>query len=164
GKYRDCMRKFLKGDLGQVGEMAQRLQGSPDLYAGRGPGASVNFITCHDGFTLYDLVSYNSKHNEANGEDNPDGGDDSNSWNGGAEGPSKDSIVNALRRRQIKNAVAMLLLSQGVPMLLMGDEMGRTQWGNNNTYCQDNELNWLDWRLLDANTEVFAFVKHCIAF
>jgi isoamylase len=144
--------------------MAQRLQGSPDLYAGRGPAASVNFITCHDGFTLYDLVSYNGKHNEANGEDNRDGGDDNNSWNCGAEGPSEDPVVNALRRRQVKNAVAMLLLSQGVPMLLMGDEMGRTQCGNNNTYCQDNERNWLDWRLRDANAELFAFVKHCVAF
>jgi glycogen operon protein len=164
GKYRDCARKFLKGDVGQVGEMAQRLQGSPDLYAGRGPAASVNFITCHDGFTLYDLVSYNGKHNEANGEDNRDGANDNHSWNSGAEGLSEDPIVNALRRRQIKNAVAMLLLSQGVPMLLMGDEVGRTQCGNNNTYCQDNEQNWLDWRLLDANAELFAFVKHCIAF
>jgi glycogen operon protein len=163
GKYRDCLRKFLKGDMGQVGEVAQRLRGSPDLYAGRGPAASVNFITCHDGFTLYDMVSYNGKHNEANGEGNRDGANDNESWNGGQEGPCDDPAVNALRRRQIKNAVAMLLLSQGVPMLLMGDEMGRTQRGNNNTYCQDNELNWLDWRLLDANAELFAFVKHCIA-
>jgi glycogen operon protein len=164
GKYRDCVRKFLKGDLGQVGEVGQRLQGSPDLYAGRGPAASVNFITCHDGFTLCDLVSYNGKHNEANGEDNRDGANDNDSWNCGWEGPTADPAINALRRRQIKNAVAMLLLSQGVPMLLMGDEMGRSQRGNNNTYCQDNELNWLDWRLLDANADLFAFVKHCIAF
>ena len=164
GKYRDCARKFLKGDLGQVGEMAQRLQGSPDLYAGRGPSASVNFITCHDGFTLHDLVSYNGKQNEANGEDNRDGANDNESWNCGWEGPSTDPAVRALRTRQAKNAVAILLLSQGVPMLLAGDEMGRTQRGNNNVYCQDNELGWLDWGLLDANAELFAFVKHCIAF
>jgi glycogen operon protein len=164
GKYRDCVRKFLKGDPGQVGEMAQRLQGSPDLYFGRGPAASVNFITCHDGFTLQDLVSYNGKHNEANGEDNRDGSNDNHSWNCGAEGPTDDPAVNALRRRQMKNALAMLLVSQGVPMLLMGDEVGRTQGGNNNTYCQDNELNWLDWRLRKVNEELFAFVRHCIAF
>jgi glycogen operon protein len=164
GKYRDCARKFLKGDLGQVGEMAQRLQGSPDLYAGRGPAASVNFITCHDGFTLYDFVAYNHKHNEANGEENRDGANDNYSWNCGWEGPTEDPAVNALRCRQMKNAAAMLLVSLGVPMLLMGDEMGRTQGGNNNTYCQDNEGNWLDWRLLDESAELFAFVKHCIAF
>src|SRR5262249_18427752 len=164
GKYRDCVRKFLKGDMGQVGEMAQRLQGSPDLYAGRGPAASVNFITCHDGFTLHDLVSYNGKHNEVNGEDNRDGANDNESWNCGWEGGSNDPTVRALRTRQAKNSRATLLLSQGVPMLLMGDEMGRTQRGNNNAYCQDNELGWLDWGLLAANAELFAFVKHCIAF
>src|SRR5204862_1051833 len=109
-------------------------------------------------------VSYNGKHNEANGEENRDGADDNHSWNCGWEGPSTDPDVNALRLRQMKNGVAMLLLSQGVPMLLMGDEVGRSQRGNNNTYCQDNELNWLDWRLVDANADLFAFVKHCIAF
>src|SRR5262245_49279322 len=164
GKYRDCVRRFLKGDAGQVGEMAQRLQGSPDLYGCRGPAASVNFVTCHDGFTLQDLVSYNRKHNEANGENNRDGADDNDSWNCGAEGPTDDPAVNRLRRRQVKNALAMLLVSQGVPMLLMGDEVGRSQGGNNNAYCQDNEISWLDWRLLGANAEVFTFVKHCLAF
>ena len=163
GKYRDSIRKFLKGDMGMVGDMAQRLQGSPDLYWGRGPTASINFITCHDGFTLRDLVSYNNKHNEANGENNNDGANDNNSWNCGWEGPTDDSGINALRERQMKNAVAMLLVSQGVPMVLMGDEMARTQQGNNNTYCQDNELNWLDWTLLQTNAELFRFFKTCIA-
>jgi len=134
GKFRDCARKFLKGDLGQVGEMAQRVAGSPDLYARRGPAASVNFITCHDGFTLADLVSYDRKRNEANGEQNRDGADENHSWNCGVEGPTDDPAIAALRRRQMKNALAMLLLSQGVPMLLMGDELGRTQQGNNNAY------------------------------
>jgi glycogen operon protein len=165
GKYRDGIRKFLKGD-GSVGDMAQRLQGSPDLYAwgNRGPTASINFITCHDGFTLADLVSYNSKHNEANGENNMDGANDNESWNCGAEGWTDDPNINALRSRQIKNAVAMLLISQGVPMILMGDEVGRSQRGNNNTYCHDNELNWLDWTLLEKNKDLFQFFKHCIAF
>ncbi|MFM7712607.1 MAG: glycogen debranching enzyme, partial [Microcystis sp.] len=127
GKYRDSLRKFLKGD-GNVGDVAQRLQGSPDLYAtsGRSPATSINFITCHDGFTLMDLVSYNHKHNEANGEGNNDGSNDNDSWNCGWEGPTDDPGINALRRRQIKNAIALLMVSQGVPMLLMGDEMGRT--------------------------------------
>ncbi|MCC5636639.1 glycogen debranching protein GlgX [Nostoc sp. CHAB 5844] len=166
GKYRDCIRKFLKGDAGQVGEMAQRLQGSPDLYAweGRGPATSINFITCHDGFTLMDLVSYNDKHNEANGENNNDGSNDNYSWNCGWEGSTDDPDINALRKRQIKNAVAMLMVSQGVPMILMGDEMGRTQNGNNNTYCHDNELNWLDWRLLEINSDLWRFFQNCIAF
>lgn len=166
GKYRDCIRKFLKGDAGQVGEMAQRIQGSPDLYAweGRGPATSINFVTCHDGFTLMDLVSYNSKHNEANGENNNDGSNDNYSWNCGWEGVSDDLDINALRKRQIKNAVAMLMVSQGVPMILMGDEMGRTQHGNNNTYCHDNELNWLDWRLLEINSDLLRFSQNCIAF
>src|SRR5262249_47471625 len=146
------------------GEMAQRLQGSPDLYGCRGPAASVNFVTCHDGFTLQDLVSYDRKHNEANGEGNRDGADDNDSWNCGAEGPATDRAVNRLRRRQVKNALAMLLVSQGVPMLLMGDEVGRSQGGNNNAYCQDNDISWLDWRLLGANAELFSFVKRCLAF
>src|SRR5262249_16679381 len=144
GRYRDCLRKFLKGDHGQVGEMAGRLVGSPDLYADRGPSASINFVTCHDGFTLADLVSYNQKDNEANGEDNRDGANDNHSWNCGVEGPTDDLEVTALRRRQMKNALAMLLLSQGVPMLLMGDECGHTQQGNNNTYCHDSPLTWFD--------------------
>jgi glycogen operon protein len=166
GKYRDDIRKFLKGDMGQVGAMMQRLQGSPDLYGwnGRGPTASINFITCHDGFTLADLVAYNHKHNEANGENNNDGGNDNHSWNCGWEGPTDDPDIQALRQRQMKNAVAMLMVSQGVPMLLMGDELGRSQQGNNNAYCHDNELNWLDWSLLQTNAPLFRFFKNCIAF
>jgi glycogen operon protein len=164
GKYRDCVRKFLKGEAGQVGEMAQRLQGSPDLYGRRGPAASVNFITCHDGFTLFDLVSYNGKHNGANGEGNRDGADDNHSWNCGVEGPTADTAVNALRRRQVKNAAALLLVSRGVPMLLMGDEVGRSQGGNNNAYCHDSAANWLDWRLREANADLFNFFKQCLAF
>jgi isoamylase len=164
GRYRDGLRRFLKGDMGQVGDMAQRLLGSPDLYPTRGPTASINFVTCHDGFTLADLVSYNHKHNEANGEENRDGADDNQSWNGGAEGPTDDPQVLALRRRQIKNALTMLLLSQGVPMLLMGDEVGHTQQGNNNTYCQDSSLTWLDWSLQEQNAELFRFCQQLIAF
>jgi glycogen operon protein len=147
-----------------VREIAQRLQGSPDLYASRGPTASINFITCHDGFTLYDLVAYNDKHNEANGEGNRDGANDNGSWNCGWEGPSTDPGVNSLRLRQMKNAAAMLLISQGVPMILMGDEVARTQKGNNNTYCQDNDLNWLDWDLLNSQGELFRFYKNLIRF
>lgn len=165
GKYRDSIRKFLKGD-GSVGDVSQRLQGSPDLYAweGRGPATSINFITAHDGFTLMDMVSYNDKHNEANGENNNDGCNDNDSWNCGYEGETDDPGINALRRRQVKNAIALLMVSQGVPMILMGDEIGRTQYGNNNTYCHDNELNWLDWNLVQTNADLFKFVKHCIAF
>jgi glycogen operon protein len=166
GKYRDGIRQFLKGEPDRLGDVAQRLQGSPDLYswAGRAPATSINFITCHDGFTLMDLVSYNWKHNEANGENNNDGTNDNDSWNCGWEGPTDDFSINALRHRQIKNAVAMLMVSQGVPMILMGDEVGRTQKGNNNTYCHDNELNWLDWTLLETHADLFRFFKHCIAF
>ncbi|NJK39748.1 MAG: glycogen debranching protein GlgX [Oscillatoriales cyanobacterium RM2_1_1] len=165
GKYRDCVRQFLKGE-GNVGELAQRLQGSPDLYAhsGRSPATSVNFVTCHDGFTLADLVSYNSKHNEANGEDNRDGEDENESWNCGAEGWTDDPNINTLRQRQMRNAIAILLVSQGIPMLLMGDEVGRSQQGNNNTYCHDSDLNWLNWELLESNRDLFRFVKQAIAF
>jgi glycogen operon protein len=165
GKFRDGIRKFLKGD-GSVGDVAQRLQGSPDLYAwaGRAPATSINFITAHDGFTLMDLVSYNSKHNEANGENNNDGSNDNDSWNCGWEGPTTDAAINALRHRQIKNALAILMISQGVPMLLMGDEVGRTQNGNNNTYCHDNALNWLDWTLLEKNADILKFCQKAIAF
>ncbi|MEB3227737.1 MAG: glycogen debranching protein GlgX [Synechocystis sp.] len=165
GKYRDGLRKFLKGD-GSVGDVAQRLQGSPDLYAGSGraPATSINFITCHDGFTLMDLVSYNEKHNEANGENNNDGGNDNDSWNCGWEGPTDDPHINALRNRQIKNALTLLMVSQGVPMLLMGDEVGRTKYGNNNTYCHDNELNWLDWTLLEKHSDLLRFTQNLIAF
>jgi glycogen operon protein len=164
GRYRDCVRKFLKGDLGQAGEMATRLVGSPDLYYNRGPSASVNFVTCHDGFTLADLVSYNDKHNEANGEGNRDGANDNNSWNCGGEGPTDDPEINGLRRRQIRNALAMLLLSQGVPMLLMGDECGRTQHGNNNAYCHDGPLTWFDWDLVEKNADLFRFCRLMIQF
>jgi len=163
GKYRDTLRKFLKGDLGQVGELALRLQGSPDLYYGRGTAASVNFLTCHDGFTLGDLVSYNDKHNEANGEHNSDGANDNNSWNCGTEGETDDPAIVALRKRQIKNAAALLAVSQGIPMILMGDEVGRTQHGNNNTYCHDNELNWFDWQLVADNAELLRFFQSVIA-
>lgn len=166
GKYRDDLRKFLKGEEGFAGAMAQRIQGSPDLYNPdyRGSCASINFVTCHDGFTLMDLVSYNWKHNDANGEGNNDGSNDNYSWNCGVEGGTEDYGVNFLRRKQIKNAVSMLLLSRGVPMLLSGDEMGNTQFGNNNAYCQDNEISWLDWNLLNTNHDIFNYFKKMIAF
>ncbi len=166
GKYRDCVRRFLKGDRGMVGEMVQRIMGSPDLYAaaGRKPTASINFITCHDGFTLRDLVSYNDKHNLANGENNNDGANDNNSWNCGAEGETTDAEINALRLRQQKNALSILFTSQGVPMLYMGDECGRTQHGNNNAYCQDEDWNWFDWSQLETNAELLRFTKALIAF
>ena len=164
GKYRDTIRQFIKGDMGQVAEMAQRIQGSPDLYAGRGANASINFITCHDGFTLNDLVSYSEKHNWANGEEGRDGESNNHSWNWGVEGPTDDPEIMALRRRLVKNSVAILMVSQGVPLILMGDEMARTKQGNNNTYCHDNELNWLNWDLLSENKELFRFFQGCIAF
>ncbi|MEV7418426.1 glycogen debranching protein GlgX [Streptomyces sp. NPDC089919] len=164
GKYRDTLRRFIKGESGLAGELATRLAGSPDLYQGRTATASVNFVTAHDGFTLADLVSYNDKHNHANGEDNHDGGDDNHSWNCGAEGPTTLAYVRDLRRRQAKNLLALLLTSQGVPMLLAGDEAGRTQHGNNNTYCQDNALSWFDWTLLEDNADLHAFTRALIAF
>ena len=147
GKYRDTIRDYWRGRPEAIGDFASRLTGSSDLYAtsGRRPVASVNFVTCHDGFTLADLVSYDHKHNEANGEDGRDGSDDNRSWNCGAEGPTEDKGILALRARQKRNFLATLLLSQGVPMLLAGDEMGRTQRGNNNAYCQDNDISWVDW-------------------
>src|SRR4029453_17569812 len=147
GKYRDAIRSFWKGDEGRIGEVAYRLLGSPDLYQhdGKRPYASINFVTSHDGFTLTDLVSYNEKHNEANGEKNHDGDNNNLSWNHGVEGPTDDPKINALRERQRRNFVTTLFVSQGVPMLLGGDEFGRTQNGNNNAYCQDNELSWLNW-------------------
>jgi isoamylase len=149
GRYRDTLRRFWKGDESQVAELAYRLSGSSDLYQhnGRRPAASINFVTAHDGFTLRDLVSYNHKHNEANGDDNADGHDDNLSWNCGAEGPVDCPKISELRARQMRNFMATLLLSQGVPMILAGDERGRTQQGNNNAYCQDNEISWLDWSL-----------------
>jgi glycogen operon protein len=164
GKFRDCVRKSLKSDLGQIPELAKRLIGSPDVYPVRGPTASVNFVTCHDGFTLADLVSYNDKHNTANGENNSDGTNENYSWNCGIEGPTDDVQVLNLRHRQIKNALAMLFLSQGVPMLLMGDEAGRSQQGNNNAYCQDNPVSWLDWNLLEVNKELYRFCRYLIGF
>jgi glycogen operon protein len=165
GRYRDCMRRFVRGDGGVIGEVASRLGGSSDLYAGddRYPSNSINFITCHDGFTLYDLVSYNGKHNEANGEDNRDGSNDNLSWNCGVEGPTADPEVLRTRRRQARNFLALLMLSRGVPMLLAGDEVLRSQGGNNNAYCQDNELSWLDWSLVEANREMLRFARELIA-
>ncbi len=153
GKYRDCVRDFWRGRDEMLAEFATRFTGSSDLYEsnGRRPAASVNFVTAHDGFTLRDLVSYNEKHNEANGEGGKDGSNDNRSWNCGAEGPTDDPEVKALRSRQVRNFLATLLLSQGVPMLLGGDEFGRTQGGNNNGYCQDNETSWLDWESLDED-------------
>ncbi len=161
GKYRDCVRRFWKGDGGTYNEFATRLSGSADLFGddGRKPFASINFITCHDGFNLQDLVSYNNKHNEANGENNNDGANDNNSWNCGAEGPTDDPAINALREQQKRNLIATLLLSQGVPMLLAGDELSHTQKGNNNTYCQDNELTWLNWELNDQQKDFLQFVR-----
>ncbi|RYZ62581.1 MAG: glycogen debranching enzyme GlgX, partial [Proteobacteria bacterium] len=157
GKYRDCVRRFWRGDGGMVSEMATRLAGSSDLYArtGRRPYASINFVTAHDGFTLRDLVSYNGKHNEANGEDGRDGADDNESWNCGAEGETDDQAIIELRERQKRNFLATLFCSQGVPMITSGDEIGRTQGGNNNGYCQDNEITWLDWNLDERRQKLF---------
>jgi isoamylase len=165
GKYRDTVRRFWKGDGAMVSDFATRLSGSSDLYqlSGRAPYASINFVTCHDGFTLHDLVSYNSKHNETNGDNNNDGTDDNNSWDCGAEGPTGDADINALRRRQKRNFLATLLLSQGVPMLFGGDELGHSQNGNNNAYCQDSELTWLDWALNDEQQKLLEFVRRVSA-
>jgi isoamylase len=164
GKFRDCVRDFWRGEPSSLGEFANRLSGSSDLYEsdGRAPYASINFVTAHDGFTLRDLVSYNEKHNEANGEDNNDGESHNRSWNCGVEGPTDDPEVNALRARQQRNMLTTLLLSQGVPMLLHGDELGRTQNGNNNTYCQDNEISWVNWDKVDD--DLLAFVRDLSAF
>ena len=164
GRYRDAIRRYWKGDERQVADLGYRLTGSSDLYEqdGRRPSASVNFVTAHDGFTLADLVAYNGKHNEANGEDNRDGTDDNASWNCGAEGPTDDPAVLALRERQQRNFLAALLLSQGIPMLLAGDERGRTQHGNNNAYCQDNELSWHSWSLPRTALRQLAFTRRLI--
>ena len=158
-KYRDTIRRFWRGDGGTVSEMATRIAGSNDLYAhsGRQPYASINFITAHDGFTLHDLVSYNEKHNEANGEENRDGENNNLSWNSGAEGPTDDAAVTAVRERQKRNFLATLMLSQGVPMISHGDEMSRTQQGNNNAYCQDNEITWVDWTLDEHKRALLTF-------
>jgi isoamylase len=164
GKYRDSVRRFWRGDGGQVSEFATRLAGSSDLYehSGRRPYASINFVTAHDGFTLQDLVSYNDKHNEANGDHNQDGEPNNLSWNCGAEGPTQSPAINVLRERQKRNFIATLLLSQGVPMMCGGDELSRTQRGNNNAYCQDNELSWINWTLTAAQTDFLEFCRFVI--
>lgn len=165
GSYRDDIRRFWRGEPGMAAAAASRVCGSADLYqwSGRLPRHSVNFVTCHDGFTLWDLVSYNRKHNEANGEENRDGMDENHSWNCGAEGETKDPKILALRRRQARNLMATALLSQGVPMILAGDEFLRTQRGNNNAWCQDNEISWVDWRLAEANADFLRFTREMIA-
>jgi isoamylase len=157
GRFRDCVRDYWRGESNALGEFASRITGSSDLYAnsGRRPHASINFVTCHDGFTLHDLVSYNQKHNQANGEDNKDGESHNRSWNCGAEGETTDEVVLTLRKRQVRNLLTTLVLAQGVPMLLHGDELGRSQKGNNNAYCHDSALTWVDWRHVDQ--ELFDF-------
>lgn len=164
GRYRDSIRAFVRGDPGLISEVATRIAGSSDMYEPRGrlPANSVNFVTCHDGFTLWDLVSYDHKHNEANGEDNRDGGDHNLSWNCGVEGPTGNARILALRRRQARNFLAILMLSQGVPMLLAGDEVLATKLGNNNTYCQDNALSWFDWARLETQGAMRDFVRGLI--
>jgi len=166
GKYRDAIRRFIKGDSGIVADVASRISGSADIYETNSqlPVNSINFVACHDGFCMNDLVSYNGKHNDANGENNRDGIDENLSWNCGAEGPTDDGWVEDLRRRQVKNFITMLMLSQGVPMFLSGDEVRRTQQGNNNTYCHDNEINWFDWNLVDKNADIFRFFSHAIKY
>jgi len=165
GRFRDDVRRFLCGQQNSVAPLATRIAGSSDLYGhnGRQPGNSINFITSHDGFTLADLVSYSRKHNQANGEDNRDGDNHNIAWNSGVEGPSDDPAVVALRRRRVRTAAVILLLSQGVPMLLAGDEFGRSQQGNNNAYCQDNEISWLDWELAERNADLVNFFRGLIA-
>ena len=165
GQYRDAVRRFLRGEPGMLGEIATRIAGSSDLYAaaGKAPTNGINFVTCHDGFTLHDLVSYDRKHNELNGEDNQDGRDDNFSWNSGIEGPTEDGEINRLRAQRARNFVAVLMLSQGVPMLLAGDEVLRTQRGNNNAYCQDNDLSWLNWSWPVAAEQMLRFTREMIA-
>ena len=171
GRYRDAIRGYLKGDCWLAWEAAWSVAGSSDLYGEgnshgnyAGYNSCVNFITCHDGFTLYDLYSYNQKHNENNGWDNTDGANDNRSWNCGAEGETQDPEVLKLRFRMIRNACAVLMCSRGTPMFLAGDEFGNTQFGNNNGYCQDNELSWLDWTYLEKNRDLFEFFKFMIAY
>ncbi len=165
GKYRDVVRRYWKGDEGQLAELGYRLTGSSDLYQrdGRRPSASINFVVAHDGFTLHDLVSYNEKHNEANGEDNKDGANDNHSWNHGVEGPTDDEGIVELREREKRNFLTTLLLSQGVPMICGGDELGRTQRGNNNAYCQDDEISWVDWNLDERKKALVEFTRNLIA-
>lgn len=166
GPYRDVVRRFIRGDNGVIRDLADRIVGSPDLYvqSQRGPNYSVHFITCHDGFTLYDLVSYNAKHNQQNGEDNRDGTQENWSWNCGAEGPTDDPTIQSLRLQQAKNLLTVWAMSQGTPMLLMGDEVLRSQQGNNNAYCQDNELSWFDWSAVTTHGTFLRFAKKLIAF
>lgn len=166
GKYRDDLRSFLKGDYWFAPAAAKRISGSPDLYTGqyRGYNSSINFLTCHDGFSLYDLYSYNEKHNLDNGWDNTDGANDNRSWNCGVEGETDDPQVIKLRKKLIKNACAVLMCSRGTPMFLAGDEFCNTRYGNNNPYCQDNEISWLDWRNLEKNRDIFAFFQYMIRF
>lgn len=173
GRYRDSLRGFLKGDCWQAWDAAWSISGSGDLYGGfyennksnyAGYNSCVNFLTCHDGFTLYDLYAYNNKHNEANGWDNADGANDNRSWNCGAEGETDDPEVLSLRYRMIRNACAVLMCSRGTPMFLSGDEFGNTKFGNNNSYCQDSKISWLDWRMLEKNRDLFEFFKFMIAF
>ena len=166
GKFRDTMRHFGKGDSGQLADLGWRLTGSADLYGDDGRSAfnSVNFMSCHDGFTLHDLVSYNTKHNEQNGENNRDGADDNNSWNCGVEGDTDDPAVLSLRKQLMKNYACYLLFASGTPMILGGDEFARSQHGNNNAYCQDNEISWFDWTMLPKNSEIFEFFRKVIAF
>jgi len=161
GRFRDDLRGFFRGEEGSVARLADRFLGSPEMYRHeeREPEQSVNFVTCHDGFTLNDLVSYNEKHNEANGEDNRDGANDNRSWNCGVEGPTENPAVETLRTRQVKNFLTVTLLSLGVPMILMGDEVRRTQRGNNNAYCQDNEVSWFDWTLVEKHADVHRFLR-----
>ena len=166
GRYRDDVRRFWRGDDGMLGLFASRICGSADIYtkSGKGPEGSINFVTCHDGFTLNDLVSYRNKHNEANGENNHDGTDANFSENYGAEGETTDAGIESIRKRQIKNFLLTLLISRGVPMLLGGDEFRRTQGGNNNAYCQDNETSWYDWSCLEKHREIYRFTCGLIAF
>ncbi|MGA7547775.1 MAG: glycogen debranching enzyme, partial [Candidatus Sulfotelmatobacter sp.] len=166
GRYRDDVRRFVRGDPGLVGAIASRLGGSADIYQERGgsPLNSVNFVTCHDGFTLGDLVSFNQKHNEANGESNADGINNNLSWNCGAEGDSGDPGIESLRNRQVRNFMAILLLSRGIPMFVAGDEIRRTQKGNNNAYCQDNEISWFDWTLVNKHSDLLRFCRSMIRF
>jgi glycogen operon protein len=165
GRYRDVVRRFLRGEAGHLGELATRIAGSSDLYAwaGKTPQNGINFVTCHDGFTLYDLVSYDKKHNSANGEHNRDGLDDNLSWNSGVEGATDDADILRLRAQRARNFMALLLLSQGVPMLTAGDEVLRTQRGNNNAYCQDNDLSWLDWSFAPEARGMLRFTRELIA-
>jgi glycogen operon protein len=161
GQFRDDVRSFMKADRETVSRLGRRLLGSPDIYGGgeREPEKSINFVTCHDGFTLNDLVSYNTKHNAANGEGNRDGSDSNLSWNCGAEGPTDDQTIERLRNRQVKNFLALTLLSTGAPILLMGDEVRRTQRGNNNAYCQDNDISWFDWSGVDTHADTYRFTR-----